>query len=118
MSEIETANPEYWKKCNSCKKVIKYNSKYWVCNVSTCTRKRTGLVFCDVSCWDAHVPGMNHKESWAVEKKAPKYEDWIKILKGELQEERAPKEEKELTDRERIKPPPFTPKVIRRTKSE
>jgi hypothetical protein len=65
---------EYWKKCNSCKKPIAYKAIYWVCNVSTCNRKRTGLSFCSVSCWDAHVPGMNHRESWAEERRAPTYE--------------------------------------------
>jgi hypothetical protein len=73
----------YWKKCNSCKKEIAYKAIYWVCNVSTCNRKRTGLCFCTVSCWDAHVPGMNHRESWAEERRAPSREEWQKTLKGE-----------------------------------
>jgi hypothetical protein len=45
---------------------------YWTCNVSTCNRKRTGLVFCSVTCWDVHLPGANHREAWAVEQIAPK----------------------------------------------
>ncbi len=48
------------------------NQLYWTCNVSTCTRKRTGLVFCSVECWDAHVPMANHRESWAIENRSPK----------------------------------------------
>jgi hypothetical protein len=68
--------PDHWKKCNSCKRPIAFGQTYWVCNVSTCNRKRTGLVFCDVSCWDAHVPGMNHRESWAEERSAPSLEEW------------------------------------------
>jgi len=44
---------------------------YWTCNVSTCNRKRTGLAFCTVSCWEVHLPGANHRESWAVERTAP-----------------------------------------------
>lgn len=48
---------------------------YWVCNVSTCNRKRTGLVFCSVDCWDAHVPLYNHRESWALESRSPKVKD-------------------------------------------
>ncbi len=60
-----------WKKCNICKKPIALGGVYWVCNVSTCNRKRTGLSFCSVSCWDAHVPMMNHRESWAEERRAP-----------------------------------------------
>jgi histone H3/H4 len=61
-----------WRPCSSCKKPIGLNSVYWTCNVSTCNRKRTGLVFCSVECWDAHVPLYNHRESWAIESRAPK----------------------------------------------
>jgi hypothetical protein len=74
-----------WKRCNSCKKEIAWSQKYWVCNVSTCNRKRTGLIFCSVSCWDAHVPMMNHRESWAEERKAPTAEEWKRILEDEAQ---------------------------------
>lgn len=48
---------------------------YWACNVSTCNQKRTALCFCTVSCWEVHLPGANHRESWAVEKQAPKTPD-------------------------------------------
>lgn len=72
-----------WRRCNSCKKPILYKSKYWVCNVSTCNRKRTGLAFCNVSCWDAHLPLMNHRESWAEERIAPSAEEWARTLSGE-----------------------------------
>jgi hypothetical protein len=44
---------------------------YYACNVSTCNQKRTALCFCSVSCWEVHLPGANHRESWAVEKRAP-----------------------------------------------
>jgi hypothetical protein len=60
-----------WKPCNVCKKPIALGATYWVCSVSTCNRKRTGLSFCSVSCWDAHLPFANHRESWAVEETAP-----------------------------------------------
>lgn len=73
---------EYWRKCNICKKTIHYKSKYWVCNVSTCNRKRVGLVFCDVACWDAHLPSMNHRESWAEDRVSPTFEEWKKTLEG------------------------------------
>jgi hypothetical protein len=51
-------------------------------------------VFCDVSCWDAHVPMMNHRESWAEERTAPTYDDWVKELSGENKtpRKRTPKE--------------------------
>lgn len=70
---VETS--QIWKPCSSCKKPIGLNAVYWVCNVSTCNRKRTGLVFCSVDCWDAHVPLYNHRESWAIESRSPKVRD-------------------------------------------
>ena len=61
-----------WRRCSVCKQSIALGAEYWTCNVSTCNRKRTGLVFCSVSCWDVHLPGANHREAWAVEKTAPR----------------------------------------------
>src|SRR6476661_3163436 len=63
--------PTYWRKCTTCKKLIGFNQKYWICSVSTCNRQRTGLVFCDLKCFDAHVPVLNHRDAGAFEKKAP-----------------------------------------------
>ncbi len=60
-----------WRRCSACKKDIPLGGEYWACNVSTCNRKRTGLVFCSVTCWEVHLPGANHRESWAVEQTAP-----------------------------------------------
>ena len=60
-----------WRRCSACKKAIALGSTYWACNVSTCNRKRTALVFCSVSCWEVHLPGANHREAWAVERTAP-----------------------------------------------
>lgn len=74
---------DHWRKCSSCKKLIAYSKDYWVCNVSTCNRKRTGLIFCGVSCWDAHLPLMNHRESWAEERRAPTHDDWERALRGD-----------------------------------
>ncbi|MGK5086296.1 hypothetical protein WDW86_01960 [Bdellovibrionota bacterium FG-2] len=79
----QSAMSEPWRRCNSCKKPIDFKATYWVCNVSTCNRKRTGLAFCSVSCWDAHLPLMNHRESWAEERKAPSAEEWARTLSGE-----------------------------------
>jgi hypothetical protein len=28
-------------------------------------------VFCSVSCWEVHLPDANHREAWAVERRAP-----------------------------------------------
>ena len=61
-----------WRRCSSCKNEIALGAVYWTCSVSTCNRKRTGLVFCTVSCWDAHLPVARHREAWAEEKTAPR----------------------------------------------
>jgi histone H3/H4 len=68
----------YWKRCSSCKTEIGYSTIYWVCSVSTCTRKRTGMVFCSVSCWEMHLPMMRHRESYAVEKRSPTQAQWLR----------------------------------------
>src|SRR2546427_6993447 len=60
-----------WRRCSSCKKPIALGAPYWVCSVSTCNQKRTGLAFCTVSCWDAHLPVARHREAWAEERVAP-----------------------------------------------
>jgi hypothetical protein len=60
-----------WRRCSACKKPIALGAVYWACNVSTCNQKRTALAFCTVSCWEVHLPGANHREAWAVEKRAP-----------------------------------------------
>lgn len=87
-------NSKEWRRCNSCKKAVEFGRKYWICNVTTCTRKRTGYVFCSVSCWDAHVPVMNHRESWAVERTAPSEEIWKKVLAGEEEDPTFPSQTK------------------------
>jgi len=28
-------------------------------------------VFCSVTCWEVHLPEANHREAWAVERRAP-----------------------------------------------
>jgi hypothetical protein len=55
---------------------------YWTCNVSTCNRKRTGLVFCTVSCWEVHLPVANHRESWAEEQTAPRVREAAPTVSG------------------------------------
>ncbi len=63
-------NAEAWARCNACKEPIQHGALYWVCSVSTCNQKRTGLRFCSVSCWEVHLPDARHREAWAVEKVA------------------------------------------------
>lgn len=62
---------ESWKKCSTCKKLIGFNQKYYVCSVSTCNGQRTGYVFCSVICCEAHVPGVRHRDSSAIEMISP-----------------------------------------------
>jgi hypothetical protein len=106
---------EIWRKCSSCKKTLPYEAPYWACNVSTCNRSRTFLAFCSVSCWDAHLGLVRHRESWAEERKAPTKEFWEKVLAGtELYPPRVPKEKEEVAP---VKPAASTPKVVIRRKS-
>ena len=66
-----------WKRCSTCKKSLPFASIYYVCSVSTCNRKRTGLFFCSVDCWEVHLPMARHREAWAVEETAPTREAWL-----------------------------------------
>lgn len=60
-----------WKRCSTCKQAIGFDAEYWTCSVSTCNRPRTGLQFCSVSCWDAHVPILRHRDAGAIEGRSP-----------------------------------------------
>ncbi|MCB0392361.1 MAG: hypothetical protein KDD58_13795 [Bdellovibrionales bacterium] len=62
---------QFWKKCSSCKSEIPFKTKYYVCNVSTCNGKRTGLVFCSIPCFERHLPGARHKDAYAIEEISP-----------------------------------------------
>lgn len=65
-----------WRHCSTCKRPIAFGSEYYRCNVSTCNRKRTGLYFCSVACWDAHVPEARHRDAWAEQVTAPTEREW------------------------------------------
>lgn len=62
---------EFWRRCSACKEPIALSAIYYTCSVSTCNRKRTGLAFCSVSCWEVHLPTERHREAWAIEQTAP-----------------------------------------------
>jgi hypothetical protein len=49
---------------------------YYLCSVSTCNRKKIGLFFCSVPCWDAHLPTARHRDAWAESAKAPSRSEW------------------------------------------
>jgi hypothetical protein len=69
--EADPRMPETWRRCSACKQDIPLKGVHYVCSVSTCNRKRTGLVFCSVDCWEIHLPTERHREAWAVEARAP-----------------------------------------------
>lgn len=60
-----------WKVCSICKKELPFEGQYYLCSVSTCQRKRTGLYFCSPACFEAHLPMMRHRDAWAEQAKAP-----------------------------------------------
>jgi histone H3/H4 len=72
MTSVETA----WKRCSTCKKPIGFGNTWYACSVSTCNRKRTGLFFCSVECFQAHVPEMRHRDAWAEKTLAPTRAAW------------------------------------------
>lgn len=62
---------DYWKICNSCKKEIAFSAPYYLCSVSTCRAKRTGLTFCSNACYDVHLGYIPHRSSYCEEERAP-----------------------------------------------
>ena len=65
-----------WKHCNMCKAPIAFGAEYYVCSVSTCNRKRTGLLFCSLPCFEAHLPTARHRDAWAERETAPTRGEW------------------------------------------
>lgn len=71
-----TTGQDFFRRCSTCKALIPFEAPYYECSVSTCNRKRTGLFFCSIGCWEAHVPMMRHRDAWAVEARAPSREEF------------------------------------------
>ncbi len=69
-----------WKHCNLCKAPIAFQAEYFVCSVSTCNRKRTGLFFCSLACFEAHLPTARHRDAWAERERAPTQAQWQAAL--------------------------------------
>ena len=107
-----------WRKCSSCKKPLPFApAKHLVCNVSTCNRPRLFLAFCSVSCWDAHLASVRHRETWAEERESPTPELWEKVLKGE--ENWPPRKAKEkVEEAPAAKPASSGPKTVIRRKPD
>ncbi|MEO6026047.1 MAG: hypothetical protein ABIR79_04185 [Candidatus Binatia bacterium] len=88
-----TEDATIWKRCSTCKKPIAFASGYFTCNVSTCNRKGTDFAFCQLSCWDAHVPVLRHRDSWADEQTAPTAAEWAARQRAERERAAAPSHE-------------------------
>jgi hypothetical protein len=91
----------HFRLCSSCKRELPFEGKYFTCSVSTCNRKRTGLTFCSLPCFEAHVPVVRHREAWAEEQRAPTREQWLEEQAAELADEAAARELPAESRRER-----------------
>lgn len=105
---------DVWKRCSSCKKDIGFERTYYQCSVSTCTRKRTGMFFCSVECWEIHLPLMRHREAWAVEETSPTRAAWAASQGGAEPSRRATPSPKSAPA---AAPKAPGPSVLRRTSS-
>lgn len=85
--------PDQFKLCSTCKRPIQFGQRYFRCSVSTCNRKRLGLFFCKLECYDAHLPMMRHRDSWAEPTTAPSREEY--------EREQAAEDEREERERTR-----------------
>jgi hypothetical protein len=83
---VDSDVSQQFKLCSECKRPIAFSADYYRCSVSTCNRKRTGLFFCSVPCWDAHVPMMRHRDAWAEKAKAPTRDEYLAELAEEEKE--------------------------------
>jgi len=101
---------ERWRRCSACKSDIALGAIYWVCSVSTCNRKRTGLVFCNVDCWEIHLPTERHREAWAVEKRAPATPDPV-----EPAAPKTPRARPERSSGTKLEPPARPRVIVRRS---
>ena len=78
----ELKSRTYWNKCSTCKKELPFKAAYYICSVSTCQGKRTGLHFCSVECWDAHLGFARHRDAGALDAVAPTREKYLAELEG------------------------------------
>lgn len=62
---------DVWRNCNICKAAMGFEAEYFCCSVSTCNRKRTGLFFCSLACFEAHLPTARHRDAWAESQRSP-----------------------------------------------
>lgn len=89
-----------WRHCNMCKVGIGFEAEYFTCSVSTCNRKRTGLIFCSLACFEAHLPTARHRDAWAESQRSPS------VAAARAEREAAEREADESEEREA---PPAAP---------
>ena len=89
---------DQFKVCSTCRKPIAFGASYYQCSVSTCQRGKTGLYFCSVECWDAHLPMMRHREAWAESAQAPTRSEWESQIAEEAARAAKSLEERTVND--------------------
>jgi histone H3/H4 len=73
----------FFRRCSTCRDPIDFEARYFNCSVSTCNKKRMTLVFCSVSCWEAHQADARHRDAGAEEARAPTRAEWERENKEE-----------------------------------
>lgn len=73
---MTTEELAHFKRCSVCKNPIGFDTRYYLCSVSTCNKKRMQLVFCSLSCWEAHQADARHRDAGAEEAKSPGKAAW------------------------------------------
>lgn len=101
-----------------------FSKPYYLCSVSTCRHPRTGLRFCSVGCWDAHLGYANHRSAHAEDAKAPTAEEYEREENKNLKQTTAGKRMEEAaieTEKTSSEPNSATPAealvVVSRVKS-
>src|ERR1700761_6359821 len=89
-----SSEPSHFRLCSSCRRPLNFGERYYTCSVSTCNRVKTGLTFCSLPCFEAHVPMLRHREAWAEPQRAPSLAQF-KAAQAERE-----KAEAEATERE------------------
>jgi histone H3/H4 len=89
MRPVEGLDPSSFRRCSTCKDPIPFDTRYYLCSVSTCNRKKMTLVFCSVACWDAHQADARHRDAGAEEARSPAAQAWARELSAQRDQEGA-----------------------------
>jgi histone H3/H4 len=89
---VTPTEPGSYRRCSTCKDPIAFETKYFLCSVSTCNRKRLTLVFCSLSCWESHMSDARHRDAGAIEARSPTAAAWARD-QAEEQKKSATKED-------------------------